>query len=75
MKILKISLINILFLIIIFSFAEVIAFVMGYNMQYHFILNRKTTLQYILSRYVTDVNREYYDVPNEKMRPVAGKNF
>lgn len=75
MKILKIVFINILFLIGILIIAEIASFAMGYKMQYAFIMNKKTTLDYMVSRYFVDAAREYYDVPNKKMRPIAGENF
>lgn len=75
MKILKIIFINFLFLIAIFLIAEIISFIIGYKMQYNFILNKQGTFDYMFSRYYANVTREYYDVPNEKMRKIAGKNF
>lgn len=75
MKLHKILIVNILLFIIIFLFGEICCLCSGYKFHKRFIQGKSETVEYILSRYTTDVNLEYYNVPNEKMRPVAGKNF
>ena len=74
-KILKIISINLLLLITIFLAAEINCFIMAYRIHFPEFLQKKSTIDFLVSKYFEDVNRECYDVPNHKMRPIAGKNF
>ncbi len=75
MKLLKIITINLLSLAIVLFVLEIYCLVNAYNFQKEYIPKKSDTIRYLLSRYTTDVNLEYYSVPNEKMRPIAGENL
>lgn len=75
MKILKIISINLLLVFIILLIGEICCLVSGYKFQQQFIKDKYETIKYLFSRYTTDLCTEYYDVPNNKMRPIEGKFF
>ena len=75
MKIFKIIAINLILLLFVLLIGETACFINAFSFQHQYIPKTTETIKYLFSRYSTDVCTEYYDVPNEKMRPTEGKNF
>ena len=74
MKIYKIILTNFLILFALLIICEICCFIYGFLFHCAFQPPLEA-FKNIASVYFAPVNREYYDVPNEKMRPTEGKNF